>query len=254
MKVLNLALFLAICLSTVGCSKGEAMQDLSYIQRIELDLTNANVDKSYTVKARQIFYDVGQDSVKNGYVSIKINSIQSAPISLSPGGEINHDDIREIFVSNPAQVGKSVVLLASYDASVNTPPINPLNAGVPKTLNFTPLSSYSLVSDYVNNQQFLTVIIDPAANDTGILIHNFLLNVRTVDHRDVVTVSLIDFVGQKDIAHIGSPGGLSYEFSNLYLQPGVGILIQSDSSVFGARVPAFANGVGLSVAMLYEVL
>lgn len=230
---------------------------LSFIQRIELDLTLAHTDARYTVRAKQVFYDIGEDSAKTGYITVKLNSIQSGSISLSPGGWINHEDIQEIFISNPAQPGKRVVLLASFDATVNTPPNNPLTAGIPKTIDFVAMDGYTLVTDYGIGAAFVQNIIDQVTNVSGVMVHKLDVSIRTLDFRDIIQFYIYDVAPiNRFIAASGGGNGGNSRFSieYLYLRPGTGLVFRSRSSSGGVEGTGFVQPVALSVVAVWEYL
>lgn len=247
--------FLVLGWSLASCNGSNAVpiETTSYTQLIELDLTNAHVNERYTVRGRQIFYDTGFDPAYAGYITVKINSTQSAPISLSPGGEINfYGGLEEIFVSNDAQPGKIVRLLVNEDATVNNPPNNPLTAGFDRTVDFLAFSNYHHYLDYLPGQQVGITIVDPANNPTGMMIHYIDASVNFVDYRDSITFYILSV---SPAVYLMTMRGQQRELlKNVYLRPGAGLRIISESSTSGIPQSTFIAACAISISAVIEIM
>lgn len=258
--------FLVIGWAMASCNEGYSSQCIdteendmvnatSYIQLIELDLSQKNVDKRYTVRGKQIFYDVGMNPALVGFVSIKINSTQSVPISLSPGGEINfYGGLREIFISNEPQLGKKVRLLVSVDATINNPPNNPLTSGFDRTIDFFKFTNFYSNTDFVALGVLNITPIQPAENTNGAVIHYLDMSVSCNDYRDFVGIQLRD-VGPTQINYLTTLRSQQHEqMKNIYLRPGIGLFLVGGSTNLGVPSVTFVGTLSLTLSGVVEFL
>lgn len=215
-------------------SAAEANVDTkSYTQPITIDLTTAHENQRFSVRGRQVYYDLGIEPSKAGAISVRINTTQGPAITLVPGGQINFDGVMDVFVSNTAQPGKIATLMVNTDATISNNPTSPLSSGQNKTLPFLSATYNSISNNHLAGAAPVNVELVPDSAN-GSIIHLLSISVAFQDYRDVMCLAAITTVAPFFKRYQCTKTG-NLVIENFFLQPGSNMLREITSS------PLFGN-------------
>lgn len=252
------AMLLAVLL-VVGCdprstkfpiatASAATMDTIDNTNNIELNLSIARFNEEHVLRGNQVYYDLGLEPSKVGNITVRLNSTQSGPITLAPGGSITFNIVAKIYISNAAQPGKHATLLINDGAVVNNNPTNPLTIGNSSN-RFGMRVGQLFYQNYFNiaaaSPGVDTIIV--ASTQNGFLIKHCILTSTMTDYRDIAQIYAFDNNASTFIMLSGKNG--TSMIDDVFIPPGWDVHL----SYAGGIGPVFGN-VGLYVSIIYDVL
>lgn len=238
----------------ISTASAATMDTHDSTNNIDLDLSVARINEEHVLRGNQVYYDLGTEPSKVGTIVVRLNSTQSGPITLAPGGSITFNSVAKLYISNDAQSGKHATLLVNDGATVSNNPTSPLSSGLPSNrygLGGAGLVNYSTPFNIVaGGPNRLFEFLSSVGNLNGIMLKRISMTTMLSDYRDITQVLVSNDGATTSFPVISIKNGFDV-VENLYLPPGYGLFILQGAT----GGPAVTYGtIGSQVTMLYQRL